>query len=56
MQIAGSILRDELRHAMETCLKEAGEGGMLVKGLKPGVPHSAVALSDDILVRDGRVF
>ena len=54
--MAGSKLRDELRHALETCLKEAGEGGVLVEGLKPGVPHSAVPLGDDVLVRDGRVL
>ena len=54
--MAGSKLRDEVGHALETCLKEAGEGRMLVEGLKPGVPHGAVALGDDILMRDGRVF
>ena len=54
--MAGSKLRDELRHTLETCLKETREGGMLVEGLEPGVPHGAVALGDDILVRDGRVL
>ena len=54
--MAGSKLRDELRHTLETCLKETREGGMLVEGLEPGVPHGAVALGDYVLVRDGRVL